>query len=322
MRTFLTEAWPLTVPIIGAPMSPQAGPDLACAISRAGGLGMLGVAAAQPASRLLEDAAACTAQGVRFGIGLMSWAVAGRPELLEAAISARPFLISLSFGGLEPYADRVRGAGIELAAQVQDLPSALAAEKAGATLLVAQGTEAGGHTGAQGTLPLLQAVLEAVRVPAVAAGGVATGRGLAAVIAAGAAGAWIGTRFLVAKEARNTERARQRLVGATASDTVLTAVFDTAQGIPWPAPYRGRALKNSFTNAWHGREAELAGDGKVKASFELARQSEDYDIAHLYAGEAVGFANQVQSAQSIIAELTRGAEERLRALCASQSGSG
>lgn len=302
-------------------MSPQAGPELACAITRAGGLGMLGVAAGQPIERLLEDAAACAAQGVRFGIGLMSWVVAQRPELLEAAIGARPFLISLSFGSIAEHARRVRDAGIELAAQVQDLPSALAAEAAGATLLVAQGTEAGGHTGSIGTLPLLQTVLEAVRTPVVAAGGIGSGRGLAAVLAAGAAGAWVGTRFLVAEEARNTARARQRLAEATASDTVLTAVFDTVQGIPWPAEYRGRALRNSFTDAWHGKEAALAKDVDARARFEAARHVEDYDVAHLYAGEAVGLAREVRSAASIMKGLVQEAEERLRAVAA-QSGSG
>lgn len=283
---------------------------------------MLGVAFAQPAARLLEEAAACSEQGVRFGIGLMSWAAAQRPELLDAAIRAQPFLIALSFGDISAQAARVRGAGIELAAQVQDLRSALAAEEAGATLLVAQGTEAGGHTGAVGTLPLLQEVLEAVRVPVVAAGGVGTGRGLAAVLAAGAAGAWIGTRFLVAEEARNTERARQRVMTAGASDTVLTSVFDAVQSIPWPPQYLGRALRNSFTDAWHGKEAELGADEAAKARFGAARQKDDYDTAHIYAGQAVGLANRLQPAAAIVAELARGAEERLAALCAAQSASG
>jgi nitronate monooxygenase len=322
MRTFLTETWKLRVPIIGAPMSPQAGPALACAISRAGGLGMLGVAAAQPVERLLEDAAACTAQGVRFGIGLMSWVVARRPELLEAAISARPFVIALSFGSLAEEGARVRAAGIELAAQVQDLPSALAAERAGATLLVAQGTEAGGHTGTLSTLPLLQLVLDAVRLPVVAAGGIGSGRGLAAVLAAGAAGAWIGTRFLVAEEARHSDRARQRVAASSSSDTVLTSVFDVVQGIPWPAEYRGRALKNSFTEAWHGSEARLASDKGARERFEEARRREDYDTAHIYAGEAVGLANAVQPASAIVDELSLDAEQRLRACCAAQSASG
>jgi nitronate monooxygenase len=311
MRTFLTEAWQLRVPIISAPMSPQAGGRLAAAVSRAGGLGMIGVAAGQTAAQLLADADECHAAGVRFGIGLMTWAIEKRPELLDAAIEARPFALTLSFGDAAPYAERIRDAGIQLVCQVQDLKSALVAERAGATLLVAQGTEAGGHTGEVGTLPLLQIVLDAVQLPVVAAGGIGTGRGLAAVLAAGAAGAWIGTRLLVAEEARNSAKAREQLAAADETDTVLTSTFDAAQRIPWPAQFRGRALKNDFTARWHGREPELLEDGDARRQFDAARQAEDYRVAHLYAGQAVALAKQVEPAAAIVERLAQQAAQLL-----------
>lgn len=311
MRTFLTEAWQLRVPIISAPMSPQAGGRLAAAVSRAGGLGMIGVAASQTVAQLRADADECHAAGVRFGIGLMTWAVEKRPELLDAAIAAQPFALTLSFGDAAPFAQRIRDAGIELVCQVQDLKSALLAQSAGATLLVAQGTEAGGHTGEVGTLPLLQVVLDAVRLPVVAAGGIGTGRGLAAVLAAGADGAWIGTRFLLAEEARNSARAREQLAAASETDTVLTSTFDAAQRIPWPAQFRGRALKNQFTEQWHGREPELLNDAEARHQFDAARQTEDYRVAHLYAGQAVALAKRVEPASVIVERLMREAEERL-----------
>lgn len=315
MRTYLTETWRLRVPVISAPMSPQAGGRLAAAVSRAGGLGMIGVAASQPVAQLVADADECHAAGVRFGIGLMTWAIEKRPELLDAAIAARPFALALSFGDAAPYAERVRDAGIELLCQVQDLKSALVAERAGATLLVAQGTEAGGHTGEVGTLPLLQIVLDAVALPVVAAGGIGSGRGLAAVLAAGAAGAWIGTRFLVAEEARNSARAREQLASARETDTVLTSTFDAAQGIPWPAEFRGRALKNDFTEQWHGREPQLSNDVDARRRFEAARQAEDYRVAHLYAGQAVALSKQVEPASAILERIAEEAELRLRAVC-------
>jgi len=311
MRTFLTEAWQLGVPIISAPMSPQAGGRLAAAVSRAGGLGMIGVAASQTAAQLLADADECHAAGVRFGIGLMTWAIEKRPELLDAAIEARPFALALSFGDAAPYAERIRDAGIQLVCQVQDLKSALAAERAGATLLVAQGTEAGGHTGEVGTLPLLQIVLDGVQVPVVAAGGIGTGRGLAAVLAAGAAGAWIGTRFLVAEEARNSAKAREQLAAADETDTVLTSTFDAAQRIPWPAQFRGRALKNDLTARWHGRELELLDDAEARRQFDAARQAEDYRVAHLYAGQAVALAKEVEPAAAIVERLAQQAAQLL-----------
>lgn len=277
---------------------------------------MLGVAASQPVSQLVDDADECHAAGVRFGIGLMTWAIEARPELLDAAIAARPFALTLSFGDAAPYAKRIRDAGIELVCQVQDLKSALVAQRAGATLLVAQGTEAGGHTGDIGTLPLLQIVLDAVQLPVVAAGGIGSGRGLAAVLAAGAAGAWIGTRFLVAEEARNSAAARARLAAADETDTVLTSVFDTVQRIPWPAQFRGRALHNQFSQKWHGREAELRNDTEARLRFDAARQAEDYTAAHLYAGQAVALANQVEPAAAILSRIAREADQCLQAVCA------
>lgn len=292
---------------------------MAAAISHAGGLGMIGVAASQSVAQLQADAEQCRALGARFGIGLMTWALEKRPELLDAAIAARPFALSLSFGDPSPFVGRVRDAGIELVCQVQDLNSAVLAERAGATLLVAQGTEAGGHTGAVGTLPLLQLVLDAVQLPVVAAGGIGNGRGLAAVLAAGAAGAWIGTRFLVAEEARNSERARQRLAISGETDTVLTAVFDTVQRFAWPRQFRGRALRNSFTDAWDGREPELAQDEGARRRFDSARQAEDYDTAHLYAGQSVALAKRVEPAAAILARIAQEAEERLRAVAAASA---
>jgi nitronate monooxygenase len=317
LATFLTRTWGLRVPLIGAPMSPQAGGRLAAAVSRSGALGMIGVSAGQPVEQLDDDVAEVRrlAGDRPFGIGLMTWAVAGRPELLEAALRAKPFAIALSFGDPGPYAARVRDAGAHLVSQVQDRRSALEAEAAGAELVVAQGTEAGGHTGAVGTLPLLQIVLDAVRVPVLAAGGIATGRGLAAVLAAGAQGAWIGTPLLVSEEARNSARARQQLLDAAETDTVLTALFDVAQGIPWPSQFRGRALRNAFADEWEGRDDSLARDEAARRRFTLARQAEDYATANLYAGQSVGLLERVEPAADILRRIEEGAEACLRAVC-------
>ncbi len=323
LATFLTEAWGLRVPIVGAPMSPQAGGRLAAALSACGALGMIGVASGQPVEQLARDVDEFRGlAGDRpFGIGLVAWAVAARSELLDAALRAKPFAIAMSFGDPAPYAARIRDAGVHLVSQVQDRASALAAEAAGAALIVAQGTEAGGHTGGVGTLPLLQIVLDAVRAPVVAAGGIAHGRGLAAVLAAGAEGAWIGTPLLVAEEARNSPRARQRLLEAEETETVLTSVFDVAQGIPWPAPFRGRALKNHFSERWAGHEADLARDPDARSSLDAAKRAEDYATAFLYAGQAVGMLRHVEPAADIVRRIATEAEACLRATVRLVSGS-
>src|SRR5205814_5637628 len=121
----------------------------------------------------------------RFGFGLMCWALEDRPELVDAVLEAGPNVVSLSFGDPSPWIERVRAAGARVVSQVQDSASARQALDAGVDAIVAQGTEAGGHTGGVATLPLLQIVLELVgerRVPVLAGGGIATGRGVAAVV--------------------------------------------------------------------------------------------------------------------------------------------
>lgn len=316
LSTYLTRQWGLAVPIIGAPMSPMAGGSLAAAVSRCGALGMIGVSSTQPVELLEGDVEEYRrlAGDRPFGIGLMAWAVDARPDLFEAALRAKPFAISMSFGDPATHVPKIHGIGAKVFSQVQDRASALQAEAAGVDVVVAQGTEAGGHTGAVGTLPLLQIVLESVRVPVVAAGGIASGRGLAAVLAAGAQGAWIGTPLLVSEEARSSTKARRALVAAKETDTVHTRVFDVVQGIPWPPSIPARALANDFTRRWLGHEGELAEDGEARRAFQQARQAEDYSkAAYIYAGQTVGLLDRVEDASTIIARIASGAEECLRA---------
>lgn len=315
LRTFLTIEWGLRYPVLSAPMAPFAGGALARAVSDAGGLGMMSL-------DYRDDLAAFEAQVAlaregddarRFGVGLTAWSLALRPELLDTAIATRPFLISISFGDLAPFANDVRAAGIRLAAQVQNRESALAAVEAGADIIVAQGTEAGGHTGEVGTLPLLQIVLEAVSDrPVVAAGGIASAPGVAAVLAAGAQGAWIGTPFLMADEARVPDEARERVARADETQTVLTSVYDRVQHIPWPAQFRGRALANAFTERWDGREDDLMRDERAQAEFAEAKSAGRYDVAHIYAGQSVGMLDKRRPAGEIVVELADGAEGLLR----------
>ena len=215
IATELTDLFGLRVPLMNAPMTPQAGGLLARAVSEAGAFGMVGIEEIDTEDEIAEQLAIVgNGPAVPFGIGLVAWVIDKRPELLDIAIAARPALIAISFGDPAPHVARLHDEGILVASQVQSRHSAETALAAGVDVLVAQGTEAGGHTGSVGTLPLLQIVLELTDRPVVAAGGIATGRGLAAVLAAGAAGAWIGTPFLLAEEARNSPGARARIVAS------------------------------------------------------------------------------------------------------------
>ena len=313
LHTFLTTSWQLRYPIIGAPMAYVGRGRLAHAVSQAGGLGMIGIGSKESVELIAQEAAIARGNDqLRFGIGLMAWALETRPQLLHAAIEAHPFLISISFGSPAPYVEVVHQQGIYLATQVHSQAEAIQATQAGVDLIVVQGTEAGGHTGHVGTLPLLQAVLGAVQVPVLVAGGIATPRGVAAALAAGAEGVWVGTCLLASPECENTEQARLRIVQAQENETVLTRAFDIAQGIPWPPQYPGRALRNHFTDQWHHQTDQLSQDERARQQLAEAIKSKDYDLAHIYAGEAVGLVKQQQPAAEVIRQLGDGAEQLLR----------
>jgi nitronate monooxygenase len=304
---WLNERLGLEVPVISAPMAGVSGGRLAAAVSSAGALGMIGVGQATTPEWITEQSDLARVSGKPFGIGLFGWSLPTRPEQLEAALAARPALLSISFGPFEEHVARVRGAGIVMATQVGTLEEARAAEAAGVDVVVARGLEGGGHGRNEvGTLVLLQAVLEAARVPVVAAGGISRARGLAAVLAAGAVGGWVGTAFVACPEAETTEAARARLLAAGQTDTVYGRVFDIGQRLDWPPQYGGRALRNAFFDRWEGREDELAADVAAPDELYEARRSADFDVAPIYAGQGVGLLDEARPAGAVVAELARG----------------
>jgi nitronate monooxygenase len=315
LRTFLTTNWKLKYPIISAPMAGSAYGKLARAVTLAGGLGMIGMGFSAQVETIAKEASIARGDdNARFGIGLMIWAIERRPELLEASIAARPYMMSISFGDPTPYVKRLHDAGMLVSTQVNTREQTSKALEAGVDLIVAQGTEAGGHTGQVATLPILQIALDEAlgKCPVVAAGGIASPRGMAAALAAGADGVWIGTALLAATESNVTEAARQRILHADESQTVLTRAFDVAQGLPWPANHPERALRNQFTDRWTGREEEIVNDPETPAVYQEAVKRNDYATAHIYAGQAVGMVQQLRPAQQIICEIAEGAETLLR----------
>ena len=318
LSTELTRALGLEHPIVSAPMANWAGGGLAGAVSAGGGLGMIGVGGSTPEAWISEQADLARPHGP-FGIGLLIWALETRPELLEAALDARPTAVSVHAGDPRPYVARIKQTGAKVFCQVNNGASAERAVEAGADFLVAQGTDAGGHTGSVGTMPLLQRVLEvgeAAGLPVLAAGGLATGRALAGVLAMGAAGGWVGTRFCATVESTGTDEAKRQILEADETRTVLTHVFDIVQSFPWPEEFPGRAVSNAFTERWHGREEELGERlDEASAGFEDARRREDYSEMVVYAGQAVGVIRDLPSARELVRRLSVEAEEHLRESC-------
>jgi nitronate monooxygenase len=314
IRTPLTRWFDLSTPIIGAPMAGVAGGALARAVSLGGGLGMIGVSGATTAEFLTEQCAIPAEAEMPFGVGLMVWVLDDRPDLLAATIAAQPGLVSVSFGDPGPYVGPLHDAGIAVAAQVNTTADIHRAVDAGVDVLVAQGTEAGGHTGRRATLPLLQESLTLTDRPVVAAGGIATGAGMAAALVAGAAGVWIGTPLLSCPEGLNSPAARARVRAASGDETVLTRAFDVAEGFAWPERWPGRALVNDFSRTWHGREDELLEDAAARQSAVDGRRTGDPATAPVYAGESVGLVTSERSATDVVRDLAAGAEKALRAV--------
>ncbi|MFE6925304.1 NAD(P)H-dependent flavin oxidoreductase [Nocardia sp. NPDC057663] len=299
----------LRVPVVNAPMGGAAGGRLAAAVTAAGGLGMIGMGSAGSVAALERELAA--AGGTASGIGLVDWVRQRETGLLEAAIAAEPRILSISFGTDFSWVPVVQAAGILAVTQVYDVPGAHRAQDAGIDVLVARGSEGGGHGADRlALLPLLDAVLDIATVPVLAAGGIGSGRTLAAVLAAGAAGAWLGTCLAAAEESLVPENARRAMLAADSTHTVVTTAFDKVLDLPWPPIYPARVLRNDVTDPWLRPEFD-----ESRPSAEVLRaaiESDDVTIAPVDAGQGVGLITHIEPAAAIIDRLCHDAAVLLR----------
>jgi nitronate monooxygenase len=301
-------------PVLLAPMDLVSDARLTAAVSSAGGFGILGGGYGEKAWLERETAKLRQSASAPFGIGFITWSLAKQPELLDVALNARPRAIMLSFGDPKPFAPRIKAAGALLICQVQSEDMAQAALDAGADTLVAQGTEAGGHGASRATLDIVPAIIDlaAGRVPVVAAGGIGDGRGLAAMIALGAAGVLLGTRFYASQEADGAEQAKRRICAATGGSTTRGIIFDMSRNNVWPAPFTGRCLINDHVRRWTGRELELLQNvGAVAAEYAAARAAGNFDVAAVIAGEAVGLIHDIPPAAEIVDRIVTEADQIL-----------
>jgi nitronate monooxygenase len=273
----------LSTPIVCAPMGGAAGGALATAVSRAGGLGMIGMGSSGSTDRLRAELSVFDARDRPWGIGLVDWRMRQDTGLLPTAIGAGPTLLSVSFGDDLAWVGDAHAAGIAATTQVATVAEAVRAQDAGVDLVVARGSDGGGHgVPAVGALTLLCAVLDRVEIPVLAAGGVASARGVAAALAAGAAGVWAGTVFSGCVESLIDDDARAALVAGDETTTEVTTRFDRAAGHAWPARFPERVLT-------------AAVDGGTGVN----------------AGQGVAMVRRTRSAAEVIADLTSGAADLL-----------
>ncbi|MGH6985577.1 MAG: NAD(P)H-dependent flavin oxidoreductase [Caulobacteraceae bacterium] len=326
MRTAATQTLGIDHPVIQAPMGGATSPALAAAVSEAGGLGMLALSWT-PIEKAQEEIRATRALTSRpFGINLVL--AFPQEERLEACLEAGARIVSFFWGRPGKLAEKVHAPGGLVIETVASAAEACEALHGGPDILVAQGWEAGGHVkGEVATLPLTRVVVEAARgVPVLAAGGVVDGAGLAAVLALGATGAWIGTRFLASREAAIHPDYQRRLIAATETSTVWSSLYD----LGWPdAPHR--TLRNSTFEAWEaaGRPPSGArpGEGEAVARLGDGRPLPRYaavtpppgangeiEALSLWAGQGVGLVREIKGAGEIVAEIAAEAEATITVL--------
>ena len=329
LRTRFTGLVGCRVPLQMAGMGQLATPRLAAAVADAGGLGMVGVSGGPPeyVAKALGETRRMTSGmfGANFIVAGLRDTPTGEidpelaPALEQAASRAR--VVEFFYADPEPsLVDSTHAGGALACWQVGSLGEAIAAEKAGCDLIVAQGTEAGGHVrGRTGLLALLGDVLPAVRVPVVAAGGIGTGRAMAAALAAGASAVRVGTRFVAAAESEAHPRYVERLIAAEAKDTVLTEAFSAN----WPnAPHRVlrasvEAMERFPSEVVGERVYEWDPEKRVPAQrgasmVPMRSTTGEIDAMPHWAGESVSAVKRVQPAAEIVRELVEEAESLLR----------
>jgi nitronate monooxygenase len=300
LQTRLTEFLNIEHPIISAPMAFAATGQLAAAVSAAGGLGLIGGG--------YGDADWLTAAfdesgNQPVGCGFITWSLAENPSLLDLALERSPQAMMFSFGDASTFVEKTKAQGIKSICQVQSVAQAIEAAKWGADIIIAQGSEAGGHGAIRATLPLVPAIVDAVgdRSIVVAAGGIADGRGLAAALTLGAEGVLMGTRFYCASEAAVDEEAHDLAIDATGDNTVKSSVIDHVRGKNWPSPYKLHTLPNAYLDKWHGNEeALIARADEEMATYDQAGVVRDYNTRAVIVGEGVGLVASTEPAAAII----------------------
>ncbi len=316
LRTRLTELLEIEHPIVSAPMAFAAGGRLAAAVSRAGGLGLIGGGYGDPIWLEREFA---TAGNARIGCGFISWALQSKPELLDVVLEHSPAAVMLSFGDLTRLAEKVKRTKSKLICQVQSCEHAREAVGAGADIIVAQGTEAGGHGMLRGTTTLVPEIADYLSGASpstllLAAGGIADGRGLAAALMLGADGVLLGSRFWASDEALVHPLLQQSGVRACGDDTIRTSVVDIVRGFPWPTQFTGRVVKTRFVKEWHGHEAQLSEPATLARQRNLyfsALESGNAEDTGVWVGEAAGLIHDIRPAADLVREIVAQAEARL-----------
>lgn len=328
LRTGLCDLLGIEYPIFAAPMGFVTGPELAAAVSNAGGLGILSFSG-NPAKVLRERIRYLRSLTDKpFGVNLLQHYPI--EEHVTVCLDEKVPVLSFFWGDPAPYVQTAHDAGIKVINQVGSVDEAIKSSRAGVDIIIAQGVEAGGHVaGEVTTISLVPRVVDAVSpLPVVAAGGIADARGLVAALALGAEGVVLGTRFIASTESSAHPIYKRKVIEANEGDTVRTTLF----GYGWPnAPHR--TLKTPFVERWieqefRGNESRpdepVIGETKIgDRSVPVLRfmgfppsvdASGDIESMNFLAGQSAGLVNEIKPASAIVHELMEEAERIMKGL--------
>ena len=327
LNTRFAQRFQLTTPIALAPMALATGGALAAACASAGALGLVGggygdLAWTQReytlAADLLKNDATSQA---RLGCGFITWKLDENAEALDWVLTQKPRAIMLSFGDPRPYAARIAEAGAQLICQVQRMDQVPLALDAGASVIVAQGGEAGGHGAnaleGRSTFTLVPELADYLATHSpntllLAAGGIGDGRGLAAALMLGADGVLVGSRLWATQESLAAAGAKTQATQTNGDGTARSMVFDILRRKNWPAPYDFRAIRNTLHRQLESDIAALQTHPEsARADYDAGVKAGDFSRAHATVGEAVGLIADVPNAGVLIERITEQANSLL-----------
>jgi NAD(P)H-dependent flavin oxidoreductase YrpB (nitropropane dioxygenase family) len=314
IRTPICDLLDIEHPIALGGMGSATSPALVAAVSRAGGLGALGCHYLTPQQIGERTAAIRQETNKPFGLNFLVFDM--HEDAFAAALALRPAVMQFAWArpdqDLKTLFDRAHDAGSKITHMAGTVPEAERAAKAGADVIIAQGTEGGGHVGWMASMPLIPMVVDAVRpIPVLAAGGFADGRGLVAALSLGADGILLGTRFLATVESPLHPNFKQAIVDSDGHDTQLSEIPDIAAGQVWPGAMT-RSRRNKFVERWAGREWALRQNrAEAIARLRAARDAGDVDEGPLSMGQDAGLIHDIPPAADLVRRIAQEADEIL-----------
>jgi len=312
IHTGICDLLGITHPVVLGGMGSATTAPLVAAVSNAGGFGTLGTSAFNAATLASEISAIHERTEKPFGINHLLFQI--QEEMFAVTLRAKPAVAAFAWArkdqNLRDYFQRARDAGCKVMHMAGEVAEALRAAEAGADVIVAQGTEAGGHVGWMASLPLVPMIVKAVApLPVLAAGGIADGCGLAAALALGAEGVLLGTRFMATPEAPIHDNFKQAIVKSDGHDTVLTEIPDLVSQRVWPGAM-SRAQRNRFIERWAGREWAIRQNASAMGKeLAAARAAGDIDNVSLSFGQDAGLIESIKTVHDVVRDIVAEAEQ-------------